>query len=315
MNKFWVGALIVVLLACGKDDAPAITDVDTTITAWLDSSNVSAIRDDSGIYYYSLDPRPTATAVTPESVVSIYYTLWSLDSTVIASHQPSDGDSLQMKHGVSAIYPVGLDIGLSFMREGETYRFIIPPSLGYSGLTSGAIDPDLIAMLDVQVVSVVAEGTIFTQELADIDDYILSRNLNDTIANPIDSVELFTSGVAYKRVRIGMGPAPLNGDTIIVDYAGRFLDDTPFGGDMDFEFAFGSNFPRPLIPGFEFGISLMQPNERALFLIPSSQAYRESAGVVPTYIINDLIEDAIIPDYVSSIPPYRTLIFDILRVN
>ncbi len=315
MNKWCVVALLIGLLSCGKDDAPVTTDVDVTVAAWLDSAGIIANRDASGVYYYALTENPAGTPVSAGNVVSIFYHLWDLDSNLIASHQSSNGDSLQLKQGASAVYPVGLDIGLGFMRQGEVFRLILPPSQAYADLTSGAIDPDLIAMLDVEVVSIQDEASVFTQELTDIDDYIIAQSLNDTVANPVDSVELFTSGVAYKRVDIGNGPLPLNGDTIIINYTGRFLDNSTFDSRSGFEYVFGSGFPRPLIQGLDFGISLMQRGEESLLLIPSSQAYIESAQVIPRSIINDLIADEIVPEYTARIPPYSTLIFEVTRVN
>ncbi len=315
MRKFSVVALVLVLVSCGKDDV-SLTDVDATIIAWLDTMNVdSATADASGIYYYPIVENPGGTAIETESVVSIYYTLSDLNGNVIASHQRSDGDSLMLKQGVSAVYPVGLDLGLAFMREGETFNVIVPPSLGYEDLTSGAIDRTLISLIQVEVANVQNESSVFAQEATDISNYVISQNLNDTITNPVNSVVTFASGVAYKRLAKGFGPLAVNGETVILNYDAFFLDNAVFDSKTNFEFILGSNEPRPLVPGFEFGLTLMAPNERALILVPSSQGYRESALVIPSTIIADLIEDAIIPDYVLRVPPYSTIAFDIIRFD
>ncbi len=315
MRKISVVGLIILLLSCSKDDA-ALTAVDATILDFLATTNVdSATADASGIYYYSIVENPTGTAVGTESVVSIYYTLSDLGGNLIASYQRADGDSLTLKQGVSAVYPVGLDLGLAFMREGETFNIIVPPSLGYQDLTSGAIDPNLISLLQVEVVNVQDESSVFAQEATDITNYIASQNLNDTIANPLNTVTTFTSGVAYKRIAKGFGPLAVNGETIVLNYDAFYLDNTTFDSKANFEYVLGSNEPRPLVPGFEFGLTIMQPNEQALFIVPSSQGYRESALVIPSSIISDLIEDAIIPDYVLNVPPYTTIAFDVIRFD
>ncbi len=315
MRKISVVALVWVLLSCSNDDT-TLSDIDTTIIAWLDTMNVdSAIADASGIYYYPIVENPTGTAVSFESVVSIYYTLSDLDGNVIASHQRSDGDSLMLKQGVSAVYPVGLDLGLAFMREGETYNVIVPPSLGYQDLTSGAIDQSLISLIQVEVANVQSESSVFTQEASDIANYIVSENLNDTITNPVNSVVTFTSGVAYKRLEKGFGPLAVNGETVILNYDAFFLDNTVFDSENNFQFILGSNEPRPLIPGFEFGLTIMEPFERALIIVPSSQGYQESALVIPASITADLIDDAIIPDYVLNVPPYTTIAFNVIRFD
>ncbi|MEP1095765.1 MAG: FKBP-type peptidyl-prolyl cis-trans isomerase [Cyclobacteriaceae bacterium] len=315
MRKFCVGALFIIVIACSKDDV-TLTDVDTTIIAWLDTMNVdSATADASGIYYYATAENPTGIAVTSGSVVSIYYTLSDLSGNVIASHQRNDGDSLVLKQGVSAVYPVGLDIGLAFMNEGETFNIIVPPVLGYQDLTSGAINPNTISLLEVEVVRVQNEVSVYAQETADIVNYIASENLNDTVVNPLNSVQTFASGVAYKRIVKGFGPLAVNGETVILSYTASFLNTTTFDSKSNFQFILGSDQPRLLIPGFEFGLSLMAPNERALIIVPSSQGYRESALIIPRSITADLIDDDIIPDYVLRVAPYTPMVFDITRFD
>lgn len=305
----------ILLSSCGNDTV-VLTTADEEIQAWLDTMNITATRDNSGIYYYADSLNPSGVQATSGSVAAIYYTLKDPAGNIIAQHQRANGDSIICKVGASAIYPLGADFGISLMRVGEIYTFILPPDQAYQDLTSGAINPDLIAHLEITLAAVHNETDLFTQELVDIDNYITVNNLNDTIANPLDSVVLFpASGISYKRRSAGAGPAPLNGDTIIVDYSGRFIDDSAFGSDSGFEWIYGSGSPRALLAGFEFGVSLMQTGERALVMIPSSQGYRESALVIPNFIGADLVEDAIIPDYVTSIPPYRTLLFEITRID
>lgn len=313
-------ALLIVfalLSSCGNDDVVR-TSTDDEIQAWLDTMNITtAVRDDNtGIYYYADSLNPAGIQATAGSVAAIYYTLSDPSGNVIAQHQQANGDSLIYKVGASAVYPLGVDFGVGIMRVGEIYNFILPPSQAYQDLTSGAINPSLIAHLQITLVAVHNESDLFTQEVVDIANYVTVNNLNDTVANPLDSVLVFpASGISFKRQRAGVGALPLNGDTIVVDYNGRFLDDSSFGSDSGFEWVFGSGSPREILVGFEFGVSLMQTGEESLVMIPSSQAYRESALVIPASIANDLVEDAIIPDYVTRIPPYSTLLFEITRVD
>lgn len=307
--------LSTLFLACSKDDV-SITSSDEEIQAWLDTMSITATRDDSGIYFYADSVNPSGTQAGGGSVAAIYYTLSDLNGNVIASHQPTDGDSLIFKVGASAIYPLGVDFGVGIMRTGEIYNFILPPSQAYRDLTSGTINPDLIAHLQIQLVGVHNENDLFARESIEIQNYIDVNYLDSLQINPLDSTVLFPgSGIVYKRRAAGAGSLLLNGDTIVVDYSGRFIDDTNFGSDNGFEWIYGSGEPRELLVGFEFGVSLMQTNEQALVMIPSSQAYRESALVIPDFIKGDLVEDAIVPDYVATIPPYRTLLYEITRVD
>ncbi len=307
--------LFVFLISCGKDDV-VITAVDDEIQAWLDTMNIVATRDDSGIYFYEEMGNTSGSRPGDGSVVAIYYTLSDLNGNTIASYQRGNGDSLLFKLGASAVFPVGVNTCVSLMRLGETYNFVLPPGQAYQQLTSGAINASLIALLQIELVGIHNEGDLFAQETVDIQSYIDANFLDSLAINPLDSTELFpASGIVYKRQRAGSGALPLNGDTIIVNYNGRFINDTGFDSESDFEWIFGSNQPRQLLSGFEFGVSLMQQGEEALIMLPSSQGYRESALVIPNSITGDLIQDAIIPDYVATVPPYRTLLFEITRTN
>ena len=315
MNKILLIVYALLLISCKKEETP-VADTDAIITSWLDDAGIStASRDDSGIYYYPEATNPAGALVSSGNVVAIYYSLFNLDNTLIASHQSSDGDSLIFKHGVSAVYPLGLDIGVGYMRLGETYSFLLPPVMAFGGLTSGALEEDQIYRLVVNVVALHNENDLFAQELLNIQQYIDDNMLDDLTLNPLDPTDFFPSGIEYTRLIAGNGTLPLIEDTIIVNYSGRFLDDSGFDSKSGFEWIYGSNSPRELLSGFEFGVSLMQTGERALLFIPSSEAYRESALVIPQYIAGDLIEDDIIPDYVGRVPAYKTLIFDITRVD
>ncbi|WP_144017334.1 FKBP-type peptidyl-prolyl cis-trans isomerase [Ekhidna lutea] len=303
------------LIACRNDDIATAT-ADEQIQLWLDSTGVIATREEnSGIYYYADSLNPTGTQAATGRVAAIYYILSDLEGNIIASHQRVDGDSLLFKIGASAIYPIGIDGGISLMREGEIYNFILPPDQAYTDLSSGAINPNLIAHLQIHLTAVHDEPTLFAQEQMDIQQYIDDNFLDSLAINPSDSTEHFPSGIAYKRRSVGVGPLPSPGDTIIVDYTGRFIDDTAFGSDTDFQWFFQSGEPRDILSGFEFGVSLMQTGEEALIMIPSSQGYQESALIIPDFIDADLVEDNIIPDYVLRIAPYQTLLFEITRLD
>jgi len=230
IRNICIGILGLLLLACGSDDVVS-TSADGTIEAWLDSMNISATRDDgSGIYYYAEELNPTGVQASSGGVAAIYYTLSDLNGNVIASHQRSNGDSLIFKMGASAVYPIGIDEAVPVMRVGETYNFILPPEQAYLDLTSGAIHPNLIAHLQIELVGIHSEADLFARDIVAIDDYISDNNLNDVNANPIDPVQQFpASDISYKRLSAGSGPLPLNGDTISVDYTGRFLNGPPFG--------------------------------------------------------------------------------------
>ncbi|MEM6734832.1 MAG: FKBP-type peptidyl-prolyl cis-trans isomerase [Bacteroidota bacterium] len=332
----------IVISSCDSDDVGPNENLnpDSVIVAWLDSLDILATADARGFYYYPDSLNPGGAQVSQSGqVLAFYYQLQDLSGNIIARHQPIDGDSLLYKYASNAVYPLAIDQGIPFMKVGEVFNFILPPDLAYEDVASiTTSDGTGIVILQIALVGILGEEEILAEELNQIDEYIKINDLNDTISitignidttflnntilsidttfiYDIDSVLYFSSGVRYKRLEEGDGPTPINGDLITLEYNAECLDGTQFQSRTFFEIQFGSTIPNVLIPGFEFGISLMSPSERGLIMIPSSQAYRESARVVPPSIIPELIEAAIIPDYVEQVSPYKTLVFDVTRIN
>ncbi len=333
--------IIVSFSSCNDDiSANVQLNSDSVIVQWLDSLNIVASTNPDGFYYYADSLNPSGSQVGQAGqVVTLYYQLTDLDGNVIASHQRTDGDSLLYKYASNAVFPVSMDELIPLMRVGEIYHFILPPLVGYEGVNSvNTADGSGIVNLQLTLTGILSDADILTEELRQMDDYIQLNDLNDTISvaieridtiflgqeilsidttfnYEIDSVQYFSSGVRYKLIEEGNGSTPLNGDLITIDYSAAFLDGSQFQSRSNFDIQVGSAIPNILIPGLEFGLSLMLPSERGLIIIPSSQAYRESALVIPPFIIPELIEDAVIPEYVEFVPPYKSIIFDVTRIN
>ena len=343
-NFHHIFPLIAVLLisSCNSDDSisPDQLAQDSVIVAWLDTLNISANKTGNGIYYFAETTNPTGTAVTQAgSVLAFYFSLMDLDSNQIASHQPANGDSMLYKYASNAIFPVGIDEAIGVMREGEVYNFIIPTNLAYQDAPSiSTSDGTGIVLLQINLVGIFSEAQTNQIELDQIDDFIFSNNLNDTVQvtidridttflgtqiltidttfrYDIDSVEYFGSGVRYKEITPGTGNAPQNGDTLEINYSVEYLDGTQVFSQSNFLYELGSGIPDFLIPGFEFGLGLMPPLEEAIIMIPSAQAYRESARIVPSFITPELIDAQIIPEYVARVEPYKPLVFRVTRIQ
>ena len=114
-------------------------------------------------------------------------------------------------------------------------------------------------------------------------------------SNPADTFQLKTSGLYYHDVLVGTGRTPVTGDSVNVQYTGRFLNgnvfDTNIGGaDLKFAVDDGS-----IISGFNEGVTYMKAGGKATFLIPSSLGY----GTVGFY----------------TIPGYTALLYDVELVK
>jgi len=285
---------------------------DAIIQQYLADSSLTATADPSGIYYYPTVSNPAGNDQSLGSILTIYYTARVLNGQVIEI--VTADDSVKLKQGASAVYPVGLDIGLVNMREGETFVFILPSSLALGTFTFSTLIPaNSILEIEVGLLQIQNELDVLTEEQNLINTFIVNENLNDTIANPINSVDALTSGIFYKRRTVGISnDVLLPGDLASFSYRGMFLDDlnnvfdaTVAGETFDYTFMSGT-----IIPGIEAGLDVMERNEEAWLIIPSGLAYKESAFVIPSYLSDEFVELDIIPQYAAKIQPYKVVLFE-----
>jgi FKBP-type peptidyl-prolyl cis-trans isomerase len=91
-----------------------------------------------------------------------------------------------------------------------------------------------------------------------------------------DTFTLETSGLYYRQVLLGTGPAPAAHDTAWVTYTGKFLDGTVFDSNVGKASLIFPVDEGVLIQGFDEGITYMNQGGKAQFLIPSSLGYGPS---------------------------------------
>jgi len=96
------------------------------------------------------------------------------------------------------------------------------------------------------------------------------------------------SGIYYLKLIPGNGRKVNKGDTVTVDYEGKFLNGKFFDSTIQrkepFQFVYGQEWQ--VIKGVEEAIGLMEENEKALFIIPSELAFGitgSSTGIIPPY--------------------------------
>ncbi len=300
------------MLSCGGNDEPSQAAIEEQIIkTHIESDSITAIRHDSGVYYEIITENPTGNIQqTSGSILSIYYHARILGGATIEQISLAAPDApAKMKQGVGAIYPVGLDTVLPLMKEGETFKFFIPSELAYGDFSlSTLIPPHSIIEIEVELVLIQDEAALFIEEVALINNYITTNDLNNLVDNPLDSVKQIVSGEFYKRTRDDdPGNVALPNGLITINYTASFLDGNEFdAGTLEYLFNTGV-----VIQGLDNGIAQMERGEHALIFIPSSNAYKESAMYIPTSLGAEFVTDEIIPLYATKVSPFQVLIFDV----
>jgi len=101
-------------------------------------------------------------------------------------------------------------------------------------------------------------------------------------------VDPTNSGLFYIVLKEGTGKQVEHGDTILVDYEGKFLNGKFFDSTKKrhdpFQFVYGQKWQ--VIEGLEEAIGMMREGEKALFILPSDIAFGNrgsSTGIIPPF--------------------------------
>jgi FKBP-type peptidyl-prolyl cis-trans isomerase len=291
---------ISILFACQNDpldiDGGGSTD---DLEKYLQENNVTATKAPEGYYFEPIQTNENGLSVENGNIVTIYYSVTTLSGTVIDEHLLADGSPVKLQHGVDAVWPVGIDLGLGKMKEGEVYRFYIPSALAYQEVPSEGFQASSSVFAEVEVREVLNKNG---QQLIDnqaIEDFIVKEKLNN--------VRQLASGLRIHALVQGNGNMPDNGQEVTFSYTAKFIDNTLFSTGSE-TVSLGDN---TLIEGLEEGRRNMTYGEKALLIIPSDLGYGASVGVIPFRIISSLINSKIIPAYTEKVLPFKVLVFEV----
>jgi hypothetical protein len=129
----------------------------------------------------------------------------------------------------------------------------------------------------------------FDKELADKKS-LEPKTIADFAAKSMKNALKTAEGIYYTESSVGSGATPVNGETVVLEYVGKFMDGKIFdqSNGQPFEVPLGES---KVIPGWEVALKTMKKGGKSTFVIPSTFAYGEQGG--------------------GPIPPNTPLVFDI----
>ncbi len=185
---------------------------------------------------------------------------------------------LMLSEGESATFILSADVFFSQTLQTSLPEFLPPGS-------NMKIDLDIVEIQTQQEYE--KEKVAFLNWIEDFGDYekvILQQFLKEEKL----PVHPTSSGMYYLKLREGNGKKVEKGDTVTINYEGRFLNgkffDSTIKRKQPFQFVYGTEWQ--VIKGLEEGIGMMTENEKSLFILPSGLAFGtegSSTGIVPPF--------------------------------
>lgn len=308
---FFLSIIIVgLLIGCTDQDESAYDQKvrleSELIESYLADNGVQAERLRSGIYVEVLKSNQTGKAIEDESILAAHYYLSTLDGKFIDSLSTTSSPIrfFHAQKNPNALFPQGINFGVTHMREGERYRFYLPSYQAFGSYSFGQLLPrESILIAEIEIQKIESEEAITEANYQAIDDYILEKKLS--------GVQKLSSGILFQSLEEGAGDLPKTGNLVKVDYKGHYLDDQVFDEsekNKPLEFFVGKS---SIIPGFEHGVAMMKKGGKARILIPSNLGFGEGIQVIPSAIRQDFLKEYNIRD----LRPYEPVAFEIELID
>ncbi len=185
----------------------------------------------------------------------------------------------------------------SMLSQGESASFIIASDVFFNQ-TLETTSPDFLppgSMMKIKldIIEIQTqqqyekEKEAFLNWIEDFGDYekvILQQFLREEKI----PVQPTGTGLYHLKLREGNGKTVAKGDTITVNYEGRFLNgkffDSTIRRKQPFQFVYGTEWQ--VVKGLEEAIGMMSEGEKSLFILPSGLAFGtegSSTGIVPPF--------------------------------
>lgn len=226
-----------------------------------------AIQSITGLASRVLRAGTGKTRPSVQSVVTVHYTGWKTDGTVIdSSFSRGEPSTFPLKQVIK-----GWTEGLQLMVEGEVRRLWVPARLAYAD-RAGA--PQGMLVFDVELLK-------FKEPLT------AGKAPLDVADIPADS-QISATGLASKLLRKGSGKVyPSPSQTVTVHYTGWTTDGQSF--DSSITRGKPASFAlNQVIAGWTEGLQLMVVGEKRRFWIPQKLAYQGRSGAPAGMLVFDV---------------------------
>jgi len=289
---------------------------DEIIAKYLADNNIQAQRHNVGFYYIQT-PQITlhqgngtasngsagngtgadaliyypgyGTELKANDVVSFYYTISLLNGTVVETNTGPGGEPAKFRLLTQTIIPEGLDVGISMMKVGESYRFYMPSYLAYGNYGCDDFPANSNFIIDIMVTGVETPTQIDDAQRDSIENYVSARYSN---------YMMFPSGLCFIDSIPGSGIKPFNGDKVTIDFKRKYLDNTVIKNTEGVQFLIGNG---QAVEGLDEGLKLMKEGGTSIMFMPSSIAFKQSICILPQKTREELLEAKLIT---SEVLPY-----------
>ncbi|MDP3453799.1 MAG: FKBP-type peptidyl-prolyl cis-trans isomerase [Bacteroidales bacterium] len=267
---------------------------DKILTKYLADNNIEAKRHSSGFYYEQLltiDHNP-GTELMKNDVVSFYYTISTLNGTVIETNEQPGIEPARFKLLTRTIIPEALDYGIKMMKTGQRFKFYIPSYLAFGSYRSEHFPANSNFVVEIKVAGVNSEFEIESMQRDSIINYASAHYGNNV---------MYRNGLCFVDSIPGTGNSPMQGDRVTIDFKRKYLDNSLIRSTEDVTFFLNSG---NAVEGLEQGLMLMKRDGEAILLMPSVLAFKQSLCVIPEKSRKELLRDRLIT---SDVLPYSIL--------
>jgi len=273
-----------------------------SIITVLSSCNINDFNvSDSGVEYKFIEQNNDSSKINIGDIVvlDLKYTTEN-DSLLFDSREETNRFRMRINESK---YDGSIDEALAMMHVGDSAIFKVN-AMDFYVLSRGMktrpdfISPDEKLIFYVRIKSIM-DVSIFNKEkkLSDLSKADQETELLNTyLKNANITIKPSNTGLYYIEEKQGSGDNPQPGDTLVINYTGKFINGQIFdtslkrGKPIKIRYGFGA-----VIKGWEEGLSKMKKGGKAQFIIPSHLAYGDKEF--------------------GPIPPFSTLIFDIELVD